>query len=90
MAFITPPDYLDAGISYIPYDSELSIGSGPRSHEEIVLFNAFDARVGTPQISAFLVALEAKDGTTICVVKSTISSITNSGFKLTTLTDNDS
>lgn len=61
MAFITPPHYIDSGVSYIPYDSELSVGSGPRFHDETILFNNFDTRVGIPNVVAYLVALEVKD-----------------------------
>ena len=89
MAFTTPPNYIDSGVSYIPYGSELSLGSGPRFHDEAILFNNFEARVGAPYVVAYLVALEVKDQTTNCIIKQSISSVTTNGFKLTTLTDGD-
>lgn len=36
VAYIVPPKLFESGYFYLPYDSPLSEGSGPRSYEEVI------------------------------------------------------
>jgi hypothetical protein len=56
-------------VAYLPYNSEVSTGTGPRQNVQTINFESYDTRLGPPVLVAFLTSLDLVAGSASAVIE---------------------